>query len=71
MTTRRGRDGSRAAEASSLDDFGIVVDDEKARYRSYVTASSKLNPKERAAWWRDIFRRDPEMLEYYRGGSGR
>jgi hypothetical protein len=30
-----------------------------------------LNPKQRAAWWMDIFRRDPEMLQFFKEDSGR
>ncbi|UCE45172.1 MAG: hypothetical protein JSU93_07315 [Methanobacteriota archaeon] len=51
---------------SRLDEFG-AVDGTKARYRNYARAASKLNPKERAAWWRDVFRRDPDMLEFVNG----
>ena len=53
---------------SRLDDFGVIKDT-RARYRDYASAASKLHPRERAAWWRDVFRRDPEMLEYLNGDS--
>ena len=53
-------------DVSRLDDFG-VVDDTRTRYRGYAAAASKLNPKERAAWWREVFQRDPEMLEFVNG----
>ncbi|TRO49204.1 hypothetical protein E2P63_09085 [Candidatus Bathyarchaeota archaeon] len=49
-----------------LDDFG-VVDDARERFKSYVTAAGKLSPKDRAAWWRDVFERDPESLKFFRG----
>ena len=53
-------------DVSRLEDFG-VVDDTRTRYKGYAAAASKLNPKERAAWWRDVFQRDPEMLEFVNG----
>ncbi|MDH3365076.1 MAG: hypothetical protein OEM29_03610 [Thermoplasmata archaeon] len=62
---KRGFEG-----VSRLDDFG-VVDDTKTRYRTYASAASKLNPKERAAWWRDVIQRDPEILAFFRGSSDR
>ncbi|UCE92413.1 MAG: hypothetical protein JSV90_04580 [Methanobacteriota archaeon] len=55
---------------SRLDDFGAVKDT-CARYRDYASAASKLHPHERAAWWRDVFRRDPEMLDYVNGNARR
>ena len=53
---------------SHLDDFGVIKDT-RTRYRDYASAASKLHPRERAAWWRDVLRRDPEMLEYLNGSS--
>ena len=58
-----------------LDDFG-VVDSAEGRFKKYVAAASKLNPKLRAAWWKDTLQRDPEMLEFfraneYRGSNGK
>jgi hypothetical protein len=53
-------------DVSRLDDFG-VIDDTRTRYRGYAAAASKLNPKERAAWWRDVLQRDPEMLKFVNG----
>lgn len=48
-----------------LDDFGVVDTAEK-RFKQYVSAASKLNPKLRAAWWKETLQRDPEMLERFR-----
>ncbi|UCE80517.1 MAG: hypothetical protein JSV94_05000 [Methanobacteriota archaeon] len=58
---RRNRKGLEGV--SRLDEFGIV-DDKEVRFKTYASAASKLSPKERAAWWRDVFQRDREMLEY-------
>ena len=55
---------------ASLDDFG-VVDDTRTRYRTYASAASKLDPRERAAWWRDVLRRDPDMLKFINGDEKR
>ena len=63
MAASSGRSSGGMKGMSRLDDFG-VVDDTETRYRGYAAAASKLNPKERAAWWRGVFQRDPEMLEY-------
>jgi hypothetical protein len=63
-----GRQGKSVKGMSRLDDFG-VVDDTRTRYKGYAVAASKLNPKERAAWWRGVFQRDPEMLEFIHGDS--
>jgi len=57
-----------------LDDFG-VVDTAERRFKQYVSAASKLNPKIRAAWWKETLQRDPAMLEFfkaneYRGSKG-
>jgi hypothetical protein len=71
MATGKRKGVKIIAGAASLDDFGVLIDDEKTRYRSYVTAASRLNPKQRAAWWMDIFRRDPEMLQFFKEDSGR
>lgn len=60
------RSSARAKGMSRLDDFGVVKDNH-TRYRDYASAASKLHPRKRAAWWRDVFRRDPEMLEYING----
>ncbi|MBE0518101.1 MAG: hypothetical protein IH630_02600 [Thermoplasmata archaeon] len=49
-----------------LDDFGIVDSAEK-RFKQYVAAASKLNPRIRAAWWKDTLERDPAMLTFFRG----
>jgi len=49
-----------------LDDFG-VVDDARERFKGYVSAAAKLNPRDRAGWWRDVFERDPESLKFFRG----
>ncbi len=49
-----------------LDDFGIVDSAEK-RFKQYVAAASKLNPRVRAAWWKDTLERDPAMLTFFRG----
>jgi hypothetical protein len=49
-----------------LDDFG-VVDSAEGRFKQYVAAASKLNPKLRAAWWKETLQRDPEMLAFFRG----
>ena len=62
------RSGVRAKGVSRLDDFGIVKDT-RSRYKHYASAASKLHPRERAAWWRDVFRRDPEILEYVNGDA--
>lgn len=51
-----------------LDDFGVVDTAEK-RFKQYVAAASRLNPKLRAAWWRETLQRDPEMLRFFRGDS--
>lgn len=63
MTVSNRRAGARPKGVSRLDDFG-VVDDTRARYKGYAAAASKLNPRERAAWWHGVFQRDPEMREY-------
>ena len=55
---------------SRLDDFG-VVNDTGTRYRDYASAAAKLHPHKRAEWWRDVFRRDPEILEYVNGQARR
>ena len=60
------RNRGKFKDVSRLEDFG-VMDDTRTRYRGYAAAASKLNPKERAAWWRDVFQRDPEMLEFVNG----
>ena len=60
------RNRGKFKDVSRLEDFG-VVDDTRTRYKGYAAAASKLNPKERAAWWRDVFQRDPEMLEFVNG----
>jgi hypothetical protein len=62
MTKRIRR---RSDGMSHLEDFG-VVDDTRTRYKNYASAASKLGPKERAAWWKDVFQRDPDMLEFFR-----
>lgn len=49
-----------------LDDFGVVDTAEK-RFKQCVAAASRLNPKLRAAWWRETLERDPEMLRLFRG----
>lgn len=51
-----------------MDDFGVVDTAEK-RFKQYVAAASRLNPKLRAAWWRETLQRDPEMLRFFRGDS--
>lgn len=61
---------SHVSGMSRLDDFGVIKDT-RTRYRDYASAASKLHPRERAAWWRDVFRRDPEMLSFFREGSDR
>jgi len=66
MAISARRNGARPKGVSRLDDFG-VVDDVRARFKDYAAAASKLNPRERAAWWREVFQRDPEMLEFFRG----
>ena len=53
-----------------LDDFG-VVDTAERRFKQYVSAASKLNPKLRAAWWKNTLQRDPQMLEFFRGNEYR
>jgi hypothetical protein len=65
MTISARRTGRRSDGMSRLEDFG-VMDDTRTRYKGYATAASKLNPKERAAWWREVFQRDPDMLEFFR-----
>jgi hypothetical protein len=70
MTTSARRSGARIKGVSRLDDFG-VVDDTCVRYRGYTVAASKLDPRLRAAWWRDVFRRDPDMLEFINGDEKR
>lgn len=69
MAAQRKKTNRGLENVSRLEDFGIV-DDTRTRYRAYASAASKLNPKERAAWWRDVFQRDPDMLIYL-NGSGR
>lgn len=49
-----------------MDDFGVVDTAEK-RFKQCVAAASRLNPKLRAAWWRETLERDPEMLRLFRG----
>jgi len=66
MATSAKRNGGRPKGVLRLDDFG-VVDDVRERYKGYATSASKLNPRERATWWREVFQRDPEMLEFSRG----
>ena len=66
MAISRKKTQRRLEGISRLDDFG-AMDGARTRYRSYARAASKLNPKERAAWWRDVFRRDPDMLEFING----
>ena len=68
MAISRKKTRRRLEGISRLDEFG-AVDDTRARYRNYAQAASKLNPKERAAWWRDVFRRDPDMLEFINGDA--
>ena len=70
MAISRKKTRRRLEGISRLDEFG-AMDDTKARYRNYVHAASKLNPKERAAWWREVFQRDPEMLRYINGDQPR
>jgi hypothetical protein len=70
MVASSGRKGSELKRVARLDDFG-VVDDTRSRYKGYAAAASKLNPRERAAWWRGVFQRDPEMLEYIHSDSRR
>ncbi len=53
-----------------LDDFGVVDSAEK-RFKQYVAAASKLNPKLRASWWKETLQRDPQMLEFFRGSENR
>lgn len=60
------RNRGKFKDVSRLEDFG-VMDDTRTRYKGYAAAASKLNPKERAAWWRDVLQRDPEMLEFVNG----
>ncbi len=66
MATYARKNGGKPRGVSCLDDFG-VIDDVRARFKDYAAAASKLNPRERAAWWREVFQRDPKMLEFYRG----
>jgi hypothetical protein len=54
---------------TSLEDFG-VVDGKEVRFKQYVAAASKLDPRVRAAWWRDRLQKDPELLEFFRGDGG-
>jgi hypothetical protein len=49
-----------------LEDFG-VVDSAEARFKQYVVAAGRLNPRVRAAWWKETLQRDPEMLAFFRG----
>ncbi len=51
-----------------LDDFG-VVDTAQDRFKQYVAAASKLNPKIRAAWWKETLERDPQMLEFFKANE--
>ncbi len=53
-----------------LDDFG-VVDSAEGRFKQYVAVASRLNPKLRAAWWKETLQRDPQMLEFFRGDKVR
>jgi len=66
MANSAKRNGDRPKGVLRLDDFG-VVDDVRERFKGYATAASKLNPRERAVWWRGVFQRDPEMLAFSRG----
>ena len=59
----RSRDGM-----TRLEDFG-VVDSAEARFKQYVAAASRLNPRVRAAWWKETLQRDPEMLSFFRGNT--
>ena len=71
MAVSRKKTRRRLEGMSRLDEFG-GVDDTRARYKNYAQAASKLNPKERAAWWREVFQRDPDMLAFFRGdGDGK
>jgi hypothetical protein len=49
-----------------LEDFG-VVEGKETRFKQYVAAASKLDPRVRAAWWRERLQKDPELLEFFRG----